>query len=634
MKNRYKLVLVGFCLLSLTACSTLIGFDNSSARDYHSQRRGDMLSTGKFSVYSRETTKSAGIDISTCQPNPSQCQPQLLNNSLITNESGLSALAELWLSYALARDGKRHPENQPQLLISAYLEVARFSYAYLFALPDTNSTRAFGDRQTQIRDFYNFASERIAALLLAEQQRIQAAGSTTAPKIVNIGEWQLTIKLQDLNLAPTDQIPLEAIAVSRLHFSGLRNGYQSDGIGAPFLVNTTNSPVTVKAKSNHAIQSRFIPATVLIRFPDVSLEQLIRTKTASIEAYNPDAWQHITIQSLKVPLSANYTAPYAYWLANNKFGTTASRALFLGDSGLSAPEIHLLQPYDPERRIVVLIHGLASSPEAWVNLANDILGDAELRRHYQIWQVFYPTSVPIALNTHDIRLALQKALDEVDPERQDAATQNITLVGHSMGGVISRLLLLESGDELWDDLGVGKPGDSNRRQQFRTVAPYLTLTPMEHVNCAVFLASPHRGTPFADNWIAHLSRRLVRLPATMVTTMATLATSVGSDAPDLMARMRGNFTSIHTLSDNDPYLMSVADLPIKASVTHFSIIGQADPRIALEDSSDGIVPYRSAHLASASTETIINAGHSVQETTEAILQLRRILREPVCRGET
>ena len=196
------------------------------------------------------------------------------------------------------------------------------------------------------------------------------------------------------------------------------------------------------------------------------------------------------------------------------------------------------------------------------------------------------------------------------------------------------MLLLESGDQLWDDLGVGKPGDSNRRQQFRTVAPYLTLTPMEHVNCAVFLASPHRGTPFADNWIAHLSRRLVRLPATMVTTMATLATSVGSDAPDLMARMRGNFTSIHTLSDNDPYLISLANLPIKASVTHFSIIGQADPRIALEESSDGIVPYRSAHLASARTETIINAGHSVQETTEAILQLRRILREPVCRGET
>ncbi|MDP1540518.1 MAG: alpha/beta hydrolase [Moraxellaceae bacterium] len=632
MTIRFRLLITCLSVLCLSACNTLISIDNSSARDYHSQRRGDMLSTGKISAYSRETTKSAGIDINTCLPNPQLCQPQLLDSSLVTAESGLSSLAELWLSYALARDGKRHPDNTPQFLIQAYLEVARFSYGYLFTLPDNNGTRSFADRQTQVRDFYNFASERIATLLLAEQLKSRNADTQPAPTQMRIGDWQLAIKLQDLHLAPEDQTPVEAIPVSRIHFSGLRNGYQSDGIGAPFLVNTNSSPVTIKAKSGSTIRSRFIPATVLIRFPSVSLDDLMRTKTASIEAYNPDVWQTITLQSFVVPLSANYTAPYAYWLANNKFGNLASRALFSSSSGLSQPEIHLLQPYDPKRRIVVLVHGLASSPEAWVNLANDVLGDGELRRHYQIWQVFYPTSVPIAVNTHDIRLALQKAINEVDPQRQHVATQNITLVGHSMGGVISRLLLLDSGDKIWDGLQVGTSGDPKRPQRFHTVAPYLTLTPMEHVNCAVFLASPHRGTPFANHWIAQLSRQLVRVPITMVGTMTTIATSIGDDAPELMARLRGNFTSIHSLSDNDPYLQSVADLPIKADVAYFSIIGQVDKRIPLEDSSDGIVPYRSAHLPSARSETIINAGHSVQETTEAIVQLRRILREPECRG--
>jgi predicted DNA-binding helix-hairpin-helix protein len=30
-----------------------------------------------------------------------------------------------------------------------------------------------------------------------------------------------------------------------------------------------------------------------------------------------------------------------------------------------------------------------------VSLTNDIMGDAELRKNYQVWQVFYSTNMPI-----------------------------------------------------------------------------------------------------------------------------------------------------------------------------------------------------------------------------------------------
>lgn len=43
--------------------------------------------------------------------------------------------------------------------------------------------------------------------------------------------------------------------------------------------------------------------------------------------------------------------------------------------------------------------------------------------------------------------------------------------------------------------------------------------------------------------------------------------------------------------------------------------------------TDGIVPYKSAHLNGAVSEKVIKSGHSVQETPEAILELRRILRQ-------
>lgn len=51
------------------------------------------------------------------------------------------------------------------------------------------------------------------------------------------------------------------------------------------------------------------------------------------------------------------------------------------------------------------------------------------------------------------------------------------------------------------------------------------------------------------------------------------------------------------------------------------------PRTTLEDSDDGLVPYRSAHLPGAESELVIPYFHSVQETPEAILEIRRILRE-------
>ena len=43
--------------------------------------------------------------------------------------------------------------------------------------------------------------------------------------------------------------------------------------------------------------------------------------------------------------------------------------------------------------------------------------------------------------------------------------------------------------------------------------------------------------------------------------------------------------------------------------------------------SDGIVPYKSSHLEGAASETIIKGGHSIQDTPEAVLTLRKILHQ-------
>ena len=70
-------------------------------------------------------------------------------------------------------------------------------------------------------------------------------------------------------------------------------------------------------------------------------------------------------------------------------------------------------------------------------------------------------------------------------------------------------------------------------------------------------------------------------------------------------------------------LIGLDKLPIKAS--HHSIIGDRGRRDS-PNSSDGVVPYRSAHLDSAESEKIIPYGHGGYQSPEAIEELLRILR--------
>ncbi len=76
-------------------------------------------------------------------------------------------------------------------------------------------------------------------------------------------------------------------------------------------------------------------------------------------------------------------------------------------------------------------------------------------------------------------------------------------------------------------------------------------------------------------------------------------------------------------------------------VVYHSIIGSLRPG-GVDDSTDGVVPYRSAHLdescaisARVESEKVVRSDHGVQKDGEAIQEVRRILREHIgLSGET
>lgn len=647
--------------LLLTGCAA-VSVSTISPADYLAERRGDVLTTGRLSVAAQEVLRVVGIN--DCREQPVACRRTLEPAHTpggITDEQRLSALSELWLEHALATARAPGASALPATLaqgdavLDAWIESARHAYAYLFHTARRPGERAFEDRQTQVRDYYNYAAQQAMSRLFALYQARGVAGAQAIT--TRIGRWQIGSQAIDMPLPPGMTLPQELVPAASLRFTGLRNTYRRDGFGAEFVAVLAPPAEAASGDTDRVLkpappptqpgagETQFPSVTAVLRFDGQTLAEVMATDRLQVLLYDPYRSSYAQLGGEQVPLAANFTAGYGLWLARSGFATQSLRTLFGLSDGIVAPRVQIMQPWNPQRRIVVMLHGLASSPEAWVNVANEVMGDETLRQNYQIWQVYYPTNAPLALNLHSIRAALQQALAQLDPAGTAPASKDITLVGHSMGGVLARLLVSRSDDQLWQLLPPEARGAQERRQLEREgLAEYLSFEPLPGVRRAVFIAAPHRGTPFAEQRIARRFSNWVTLPLAMLDEVGDLARLLaqmrpGADHGPPSPRKHGASAdgstlqripnSIDGLSDRDPFVRAAAALPLQAGLPHHSIIGRIDPAVPLADSSDGIVPYASAHLGSAQSERVITSGHSVQEHPAAILEIRRILHLPL-----
>ncbi len=622
----------GLAILGLLACAGCAGVKVSSVstQDYIAQRRGDVLTTGQLSASAREAMAVLGMNAQDCRKDRDACTRKLATMEGLDSERRLATLSEVWLMEAVAAE-KRRPasDEESDQLLDAYLQTARAAYAYLFFTPRSPSDRAFEDRQTQVRDYYNYAVQQ-AVTRLFEQYRGRPPQPGTK---MTAGSWQVLGEMSDVKLPGGKQFPHELVPASTLTFRGLRSMYRRDGFGAELVAVTARRVNDADTFKTPYSETPFPAVTVIMSFPGDTLEQVMATRDATLAAYDPYKRDTVALAGAKVPLAANFTSGYGLWLARSGFAAQALRNVLGKEEGIEAPHVYLLQPYDPDRRTIIMLHGLASSPEAWINVANEVLGDETLRQRYQIWQVYYPTNTPLALNNRAIREALSQTIGHFDPMGAAQASRDTVVIGHSMGGVLSRLLVSSSGTVLWDALRDRAGMDEARLAQAHAeFDPVLSFQAFQGVTRAVFIAAPHRGTPFAENTLSRWLSNLITLPATVVRQFARLNRLAEGDGPARSDASIRVANGVDNLSEKDRFVQLTALMPISPAVRYHSIIANNTPGVPLAESDDGLVPYRSAHLDGAESEKIINFSHSVQETPEAILELRRILRLQLDQG--
>jgi pimeloyl-ACP methyl ester carboxylesterase len=319
------------------------------------------------------------------------------------------------------------------------------------------------------------------------------------------------------------------------------------------------------------------------------------------------------VEGVTRPLAANYSAPLLYYKHIPETLTGLMGAFDI--SHFSGPEgLYFLQPYDPDRIPVVLVHGLLATTQMWVNPVNDLEMDPELRERYQYWVFGYPTGDPIAYSGLKLREALAN-VDKLYPNHK-----GYVVIAHSLGGVVAQMQVVTLGPENWERI-VGQPAKEifQKLQPNDLVYRALVFKANPRIKRVVFICTPHRGSDLAISPIAEFGMRLITLPANIA---GAIKTQVGSE----LAQVRGlqDRPNVATgLSPHSPALRTMET--VRVQPPFHSIIGNRGLPGPLIDSSDGIVPYWSSHMNRALSECIVPGPHGLVNYPQNIAEMKRIL---------
>lgn len=533
---------------------------------------------------------------------------------------------------------------------------ASVAHAYMYLLDDrfTDERNEFDPEYRQACDLYNGALEGVL--------RIAAAGGGLRPGrvlTVDTGGQKFDIQVDVRGRWKIDEIERFEFA-SDYEVNGLANQYHTYGLGVPLIaVRKTSVPSAYLAKTSADVSpaERFYPPG--LTFPMTAFLHVTAHPHSPHHVYDEDRDEHIECNTVhhcvlslcdpleatdiavkhirgSVPLESDLSLPLAYFLNQPVFREAKlDNIAFLGLlnplAGNKVRGLYMLEPYNPAKIPVVLVHGLASSPVTWTDMYNDLRAAPDIRERYQFWFYFYPTGQPFWVSATQLRMDLANTLAALDPERQSPSLDEMVLIGHSMGGLLSRLQTMESGDDFWHLVSDRSPEELQGDEAVkRKLLSMLYFRPSPSVARVVTMGTPHRGSEFSNRFTRTLTHAVTDIPSLMI-----------DDEWRLVRQNPGYFnstalmkmdTGVDSLAPDSPFFAPMLASGKARWVKYHNIVGVVDKqdflrRIA-DEKGDGVVSLASASISGVESEVTVPAGHtSIHGHPKTIREVQRILRE-------
>lgn len=396
------------------------------------------------------------------------------------------------------------------------------------------------------------------------------------------------------------------------------------GIGIPVVGEVAYSPKLAQKYPLMPLNGGHLTLTALIKF-DPAPKNANAPRQAHLHLYNPLRQPTLKIGQRTIALEANYSAAKKLALDNNFLRRFSLIGALFPEKTIQDSKLYRLEIHDPKRIPVTFVHGVLSDPHIWYPCINAIYADPILRANYQPWYFLYPTGMAVPNTARRLRESLKEAREKLDPEHDDPGMNQMVLVGHSMGGLLSRIQSIDSGEDFWNAYFKCPPTELNLTRASRErLTQSLIFSKEPSIKRLVFIAVPQRGSAVADKGIIYRLSTLIRLPIDSLLLVKELL-SGNSDALNPQIRDWGMFAflSSGTLSPKHPYFTALNSKPIP--IPHHSIIGRVGNHPLLE-SSDRVVPYKSSHL-STGTETIVPCWHGCVEEPQVIDEVIKRLHE-------
>ena len=599
----FAAVLLG-CLV-IAGCATPVGIERVGPEIAYQKQMRNVLSSGDLSESSRIVlTQWSLAERFATDPEAAIATLQAKIADGTAGSDEIFALGELSFQHA-ERTGKR----------AYYLATAVYAFAFLFPDGTDASPSPYDPRLRTACDLYNRGLT--AAFESADRTQVELRGGE-----FDLPFGKLHVAFDPASLVWAGRKLVDFVPIGDFEVRGLRNTYRQAGVGVPLAA----GGVPLNPEQGLQVAPRIkVPVTAVLRIADARKRLAGGDLDATLEVHTPSDMATISLDGQVVPLEIARTAALAYGLGDPEIWARELRGFLIGDLLDKEPtRLVALGPYRPGRFPVVFIHGTASSAGRWANMINELLSDQQIREHFQFWAFSYDTGNPIPYSALLLREALRDAVAKIDPEGKDSSLRRMVVIGHSQGGLLAKMLVVDTGTRFWDGFSrksideltmPAETRDLARRTMFFEHSPFVTRV--------IFLATPQQGSYVAGSSVVQLIGRLIRLPLTLARGMGDVLTN-NADALRFDPDKDRIGSSVSGMAPGSPFITSLAALPIAPDVAVHSIIA-VKGNGPVKNGDDGVVEYSSAHLQQAVSELVVRSGHSNQSNPQTIAEVRRIL---------